>query len=196
MASREKVTSAFAPDLDEVRAWLQRMIAALRFAELVVAILALVARMRDINTELVQQLARLRRRRPRSETLDRVERQLVLPLDGIVVITSATPNANERDDKKKSRQGRHPGRTMPPVHLPRTPIFNRVPPELRVCPRCGAEMSTVGHSSCLILNVIPARVVVEQRFDETVACPNDNTIVAAPAPPQIIGSVSPWPVVT
>jgi hypothetical protein len=28
--------------------------------------------------------------------------------------------------------------------------------------------------------------VVEQRFDETVACPKDNTIVAAPAPPQIV----------
>ena len=35
MASREKVTSAFAPDLDEVRAWLQRMIRALRFVEMV-----------------------------------------------------------------------------------------------------------------------------------------------------------------
>ena len=33
MASREKVTSAFAPDLDEVRGWLQKMIAALRFVE-------------------------------------------------------------------------------------------------------------------------------------------------------------------
>jgi transposase len=186
MASREKVTSAFAPDLDEVRAWLQKMIAALRFVEMVAAILALLARMRDINTELVLQLAHLRRKRPRSETLERVERQLLLPLDGIVVTAFAKPNANERDDKKKSRRGRHPGRTMPRAHLLRTPIFNRVPPELRVCPRCGAQMTTVGHSSCLILNVIPARVVVEQRFDETVACPKDNTIVAASAPPQIV----------
>jgi Transposase C of IS166 homeodomain len=168
MDSRERVTSAFAPDLDEVRAWLQRMIAALRFVEMVAAILALVSRMRDINTELVQQLAHLRRKRPRSETLERLERQLVLPLDGIVVTASAKPKANEPagEDKKKSRQGRHPGRTTPPAHLPRMSIFNRVPPELRVCPRCGTEMSTVGHSSCLILNVIPARVVVEQRFDE------------------------------
>jgi len=186
MASREKVTSAFAPDLDEVRAWLQKMIAALSFVEMVAAILALLARMRDINTELVQQLAHLRRKRPRSETLERVERQLVLALDGIVVTAAAKPSANERDDKKKSRRGRHPGRTMPRAHLLRTPIFNRVPHELRVCPRCGAQMTTVGHSSCLILNVIPARVVVEQRFDETVACPKDNTIVAASAPPQIV----------
>ncbi len=80
MAARDNVTSAFAPDLDEVRAWLEKMIAALRFVELVAAVLALIGRMRDINAELVSQLAVLRRKPPRSETLDRVERQLVLPL--------------------------------------------------------------------------------------------------------------------
>ena len=56
------------------------------------------------------------------------------------------------------------------------------PPEPRICPRCDA----VGHSSCLLLNVIPSRVVVEERFAETVACPHDNMIVAAPVPPQIV----------
>ena len=78
MASREKVTSAFAPDLEEIRAWLQKMIATLRFVEMVTAVLALIGRMRDLNTELVAQLAHLRRARPRSESLDRLERQLVL----------------------------------------------------------------------------------------------------------------------
>src|ERR1035438_9729901 len=46
--------------------------------------------------------------------------------------------------------------------------------------------STVSHSSCLVLNVIPARVFVEERLDETVACPNDDTIVSASPPPQIV----------
>jgi transposase len=41
MASREKITSAFAPDLEELRAWLQKMLAGLRFVELVTAILAI-----------------------------------------------------------------------------------------------------------------------------------------------------------
>jgi hypothetical protein len=50
MASRERVTSACAPDLDEIRAWLQKMIAALRFVEMVTAIVALFGRMRDLNT--------------------------------------------------------------------------------------------------------------------------------------------------
>lgn len=187
MASRDRVTSAFAPDLDQVRAWLQKMIAALRFIEMVTAILALIGRMRDINTHLVAQLAHVRRQRPRSETLGRLERQLVLPLEGLMVTSAIKPNDDAHgDDKKKTRTGRHPGRAAPPAHLPRVPVFNRVPAEARVCPRCGSLMTTVGHSSCLIINVVPARFFVEERLDETVACPNDNTIVSAPPPPQIV----------
>jgi len=187
MASRESITSAFAPDLDEIRAWLQKMITTLRFVEMVTAIVALIGRMRDLNTELVAQLAHLRRARPRSESLYRLERQLVLPLDGLLVPRAAKPNDDTpSDDEKKKRRGRHPGRNAPPAHLPRVPVFNRVPPELRVCPQCGAMMTTVSHSSCLVLNVIPARVFVEERLDETVACPNDDTIVSASPPPQIV----------
>jgi transposase len=187
MASREKITSAFAPDLDELRAWLEKMVAALRFVEIVTAIVALIGRMRDLNTELVTQLAHLRRARPRSEALRRLEGQLVLPLGGLIVPTASNPNNRATsDDEKKKRTGRHPGRGAPPAHLPRVPVFNRVPPELRVCPQCGAMMTTVSHSSCLILNVIPARVFVEERLDETIACPNDDTIVSASPPPQIV----------
>jgi transposase len=188
MASRDKVTSAFAPDLEEVRDWLGKMITALRFAELVTAILALITRMRDLNTELVAQLAHLRRARPRSERLRRLEGQLVLPLEGFLVPSASKPNddAASTDDKEKTRRGKHPGRGAPPAHLPRVPVFNRVPDELRICPQCGSMMTTVSHSSCLLLNVIPARVFVEERLDETVACPNDDTIVSASPPPQIV----------
>jgi hypothetical protein len=76
--------------------------------------------------------------------------------------------------------------TFQPAHLPRVPVFNRVPPELRICAQCGAMMTTVSHSSCFILNVIPARVFVEERLDETIACPNDGTIVSASPPPQVV----------
>jgi len=187
MGSREHVTSAFAPDLDEVRAWLEKMLTALRFVELVAAILALIGRLRDLNTELAAQLAHLRRARPRSESLRRLEAQLVLPLEGLIVPSAHKPQDDAAlSNDKKTRRGKHPGRSTPPAHLPRVPVFNRVPPELRVCPQCGAMMTTVSHSSCLILNVIPARVFVEERLDETVACRNDDTIVSAAPPPQIV----------
>jgi hypothetical protein len=86
MARAPRITSPYAPDLGEVRVWLERMIAALKFVELVAAILALIGRMRDANTELTKQLAGLRPKRPRSETLERLERQLLLPLEAITSV--------------------------------------------------------------------------------------------------------------
>jgi len=44
-------------------------------------------------------------------------------------------------------------------------------------------MTTVGHSRCEILDVIPAKVVEGVRLDERLACPKDDTIVSAPTPP-------------
>ncbi len=73
-------TSPFAPDVGEVRSWMEEMIRALRFAELVVAVIAFIGRMCELNRELTKKLALLRRKRPRSETLDRLQRQLSLPL--------------------------------------------------------------------------------------------------------------------
>jgi transposase len=160
------------------------MVQALKFVELVAAVLALVMRMRDINADLLRQLTHLRRKRPRSETLERLERQLVLPIPGVVILPQARPDKD--GSRPKGRKGRHPGRTAPPAYLERVQVLNPVPKDMRICPRCGTEMTTVGHSSCLTLNVIPARIVVEERLDETVACPKDDTIVSAPTPAQIV----------
>jgi transposase len=183
------ITSPYDPDLAQVRAWLERMIAALRFVEIVAVIMALVGRMRDVNTELVKQLAHLRRKRPRSETLERLERQLVLPLLDITAPAApANPSSGSEDDTKtkKSRKGRHPGRAAPPAHLERVLEKNRVPTDKRICPVCGSEMKTVGYSTCEIFHVVPAKIVVIERQDERVACPNDDAIVSAPTPPAIV----------
>jgi len=187
MREPERITSPYAPDLGEVRAYLERTIRALRFVELIAAILAFVSRVCEVNGELSKKLAELRRRRPRSESLERLERQLVLPLGDLGVAGAARKEIAPRDEAaKRSRKGRHPGRAPLPAHLPRVEVTNPVPPEQRVCPRCGTEMTTVGHSRCEILNVVPARVFVEVRLDETVACPKDDTIVSAPTPPAIV----------
>lgn len=184
MAEPERITSPYAPDLGEVRAFLERMIRGLRFVELIAAILAFVAKVCEVNGELSKKVAEQRRRRPRSESLERLERQLLLPL----AMLGGTPAArlHKPPREPKSRKGRHPGRTALPTHLPRILVPNPVPSALRRCPHCGAEMRPVDHSRCEILSVIPARVVVEVRLDETVACPNDDTIVSAPPPPAIV----------
>jgi transposase len=99
-----------------------------------------------------------------------------------------TPDEVKERDKpeKKSRKGKHPGRSALPAHLAREEVLNPVPPDRRVCPLCGSDMTTVGHERCEILNVRPAQVYVEVRLDERVACPHDNAIVSAHAPPQIV----------
>jgi transposase len=174
------ITSSSVPDLAEVRAWIEQMIKALRFVELVVAILGLITRMRDINLELMKQVVQFRRARPRSETLRRLEAQQVLPF----MVEGARPEKPKKP--KQSRKGKHPGRAALPAHLPREVDLNAVSPAQRICPLCGAMMTTVGHDICEILEVHPARVYVRQRMDECVACPNDDTIVSAKAPPQIV----------
>ena len=180
------ITSPSVPDLAEVRAWIEKMIKAVRFVELVAAIVSLITRMRDVNLELVKQLTQLRRARPRSETLKRLEGQLLLPF-GLDVPTSTQPiKAKSEPKPQQSRKGKHPGRAAPPAHLPRVEVINAVPPEQRICPRCGREMKTVGHETCEILEIQPARVYVVERKDERVACPYDDTIVSALAPPQIV----------
>jgi transposase len=174
-----RITSPYAPDLKEVRAWLENMIAALRFVDLVAAIVAFIARVCAINTELTKQLASLRRKRPRSERLRWLERQLVLPF-------GEKPTQAKKRKTNATRRGRHPGRGELPARLERIEVPNPVPPAMRICPQCGAEMTTVGHSRRETLDVVPAKVVVMVRVDETVACPNDDMIVSAPPPPAIV----------
>ena len=187
MATPPPITSPYAPDLGQLRAWMERAIKALRFVELVMAVLALVTKMRDLNTELVKQLAHLRRARPRSETLDRLTQQLSLPLVDVGIAAVKPPQGDSPEpEKKPSRRGRHPGRAALPAHLPRVQVVNPVAAAMRTCPVCGAEMTTVGHSRCEKLDVVPAQIVVVERLDERVACPKDDTIVSAPTPPAIV----------
>lgn len=174
------ITSPSAPDLTDVRAWLEKMIKALKFVELVSAILYLITRMRDINFELMKQVAHLRQARPRSETLKRLDAQRAF----FFMLDSAKPSKPRKPSQ--SRKGRHPGRAALPAHLPREEKLNKVPEEQRTCPRCGRTMTTVGHEVCSILEVRPALFYVLERKDERVACPYDDTIVSAKAPPQIV----------
>jgi transposase len=179
-----RVTSPYAPDLGEVRDFLERMVRELRFVEMVRAVLAFVARVCEVNGELTKKLAHLQRRRPRSEVLKRLERQFAL--FGPIASVTEPKATDDAKEKKRSRKGKHPGRAAPPAHLDRVVAPNPVPAALRFCPLCGTEMNTVGHARCEILNVVPAKVYVEVRVDERVACPKDDTIVSAPPPAAIV----------
>lgn len=192
MSEPAAITSAHAPDVEDVRQWMEKMIKAMRLYELVAAVIALITRMRDVNTELTKRVADLRRKRPRSETMKRIERQLAFAFAALAAKGNERPapadqGATDAENKeKRSRRGRHPGRAELPTHLERIPEPNRVPSNMRMCPICGADMKTVGHSKCEILDVRPAELFVRVRYDERVACPFDNTIVSAPTPHELI----------
>jgi transposase len=193
MSEPAAITSVHAPDVEDVRQWMEKMIKAMRLVELVAAVIALITRMRDANTELAKRLADLRRKRPRSETMRRLERQLAFAFAALAADNQGPAPAVEQGDdagkkprEKRSRRGRHPGRAGLPAHLDRVPESNPVPVDLRYCPLCGSEMKRVGHSMCEILDVRPAELYVRQRYDERVACPVDNTIVSAPTPHELV----------
>jgi hypothetical protein len=177
-------TSPYAPDLAQLRSWLEKMIAALQFLQLVAGVLALIGKMRDANTELVKQLTHLRRARPRSESLERLERQLLLKLgDGVTASEKKAETSSDTDQgSKPSRKGRHPGRAGLPAHLERVEVLNPVPAAARTCPDCGSEMTTVGHARCEKLDIIPAKVIVVVRLDERVALPEGRYDRERPEP--------------
>lgn len=52
-------TSPYSPDLEQLRSWLEKMVTAMKFVELIVAIVGLITRMRDINLELTKRVAHL-----------------------------------------------------------------------------------------------------------------------------------------
>src|SRR3954470_8558560 len=185
-------TSPTAPDMVQLRAWLEQMVKALRFIELIAAVLTLITRLRDLNTHLVFQLATHRRARPKSETLERVERQLSLAFPAAA--TPATSAGDSKDaeakdgEKKPRRRPNHHGRPPLPGHLRRVDVFNLVPQPMRTCPvpGCGRQMKTVGYSICEGLELQPAQLYITRRKDERCPCPFHDTIVSAPTPPEIV----------
>jgi transposase len=177
----EPITCTYQPDVERVRAWLKRMVAEGRFIELIVAVVALIARLPDLNTHLMKRMAHLTRKRPPSEKLRRIERQLAF--DFIEKVVSERKK-NER--KRKRRRGPHPGRRPLPAHLPRVEDFNLVPEELRTCALCGQPMHVIGHERCETLEIIPAELIVRVRVDESLRCPCDGTIISAPPPNRIV----------
>jgi len=69
---------ALSPDLEAIRRFIVGMIARGAIAELIASVLALLQRMREINTELMRKVAMKSRKRPPSETLHRPELELPL----------------------------------------------------------------------------------------------------------------------
>jgi transposase len=181
------ITSVVDPDLGAVRRFIEGMLARGAIAALITAILALLTRMRDLNTELVRKLASTSRKRPPNEAMRRL--QLELPF-------LRTMAANEGglgpqlppQPPKRGPKTRHPhGRPVLPEHLPRVAEVHRVPEAERLCPTCRVELKRIGLRTTEKLDVEPAKFFVKQDQYETCACPKCHRYLrTAPKPDEVV----------
>ena len=181
------ITNVVAPDLEAVRRFIVEMFSRGAMAALVTAVIALLTRMRDLNTELVRKLASHSRKRPPNEALRRL--QLELPF---VFSPPANDNkpATPPDDKRKKRGPKNPhahGRPKLPPHLARVLDPHLVTHQKRQCPTCNVETTCIGFKTTEKLEIKPAQYIVTVVQRETVACPKCHAyVVTAPKPDEVV----------
>lgn len=168
------ITSAIDPDLAAVRKFIEDMIALGAVAALVAAIVALLVRMRDLNTELMKKLASKSRKRPPNEAMRRL--QMELPFLCAPAANDATPPVLPDGKKPKKKRGaKKPtphGRSLLPAHLPRVPNVLLVPAAQRICPHCDVEVTRICiKTTAEKLDVEPSKFIVSQTQVETCSCP-------------------------
>ena len=181
------ITNVIAPDLKVVRRFILDMFARGAITALVTAVIALLTRMRDLNTELVRKLTTHTRKRPPNEAMRRL--QLELPFLFSPPANDDKP-ATPPEHKPKKRGPKNPhshGRPTLPAHLPRIADPHLVGAAARQCPSCDVEAQRIGFKTAEKLDVIPAQYVVKQVQRETVACPKCREyVVTAPKPDEVV----------
>jgi len=167
------ITGAIDPDLGAVRKFITDMLAQGAVAAMVAAIVALLVRMRDLNTELMKRLASKSRKRPPNEEMRRLQMELPLVL-GPAANDGGTPApAPEKKPKKRGAKNPTPhGRPVLPAHLPRIPKVLLVPESMRKCPLCNVEVKRICiKTTAEKLDVRPSEFIVSQTQVETCSCP-------------------------
>lgn len=182
------ITSAIAPDLETVRKFIADMIGKGAIAALVLAIVGLLTRMRDLNTELMKRIAAQSRKRPPNEALRRL--QMELPFLFAPPANDEAKPADSEEKKPKKRGAKKPtphGRPQLPAHLMRVPKVLLVSPAARICPQCDTEVSRVCvKTTAEKLDVRPSEYIVSQTQVETCSCPKCRQyIVTAPTPDEV-----------
>ena len=180
-----RITSELAPDLGLVERFIRQKFAQGALGLLLAAVMALLTRMRDLNTELMRQIALGRRKRPPSETMRRL--QLELPLWGAAPANDAEPPKTKPSKKRGPRNPRPHGRAKLPEHLERKVHDHWVEPGKCVCPHCSAEAAHVKFVTSERLDIEPARFIVRQDRTEMRACQQcHDYVVTAPRPDFIV----------
>lgn len=189
---------ALAPDLEVIGRFIKEMLARGAIAELIAAILGLLSRMREINSELMARVASHHRKRPPNEARRRL--QLELPLlfsaaaNDVKATGTATPEVEgppeppwlRRQKKKRGPKTPQPhGRSKLPPHLPREPHV--LSPGKRCCAKCGGELRLVDYKRATKLEVRPMQYFALEVLREVLACQNCREYVCvAPKPDEVV----------
>jgi transposase len=195
-------------DLDGVRDQIAAMLASGRTDETIDLVIGLLAKLRDDNTRLYLDNARLLKKHlgQTSERVSPEQLSLLLSLlpgadaaaaaaDAPMPAPAADLPAAEEPPRTGRRSGRRPhGRKPLPEHLPRIETLHPVPAEDRPCPICGQQRVCIGHVRSETLEFVPAsfRVLVDAR--EKLACADcEKGVVTAPPPDKVIEKGRPGP---
>ncbi len=183
------ITSAIEPDLGAVRKFIADMIARGAVAELIAAVVGLLVRMRELNTELMRRVASKSRRRPPNEAMRRL--QMELPFLCAPAANDGAKPGLPREKKPRKRGAHKPtphGRPKLPAHLPRVPNVLLVPAADRVCPDCDVALTRVClKTTAEKLDVRPSEYIVVQTQLETCSCPKCRRyLVTAPTPDEVV----------
>lgn len=170
------ITSAQAPDLEVVGRTISTMIKEGAISAMIAAILSLLRRMRDLNSELMAKLAQKSRARPPSERLHRLQLELPFLAESPAPANDGAPPPPQQK-RRGPKNARPHGRPKLPDHLTRIPKVLPVAAAQRICPVCQIEVATVGYKTTEILDIEPAQYVVRQEMRETCACQSCNAYV-------------------
>lgn len=180
-------------DLAGFEAWLRSQLVGPAFSAVVVVVVQMIRALFEQNIELRARILG-RRPKPPSERLDVVERQLsfafATPSNDVAPApageaSGATAPPPEGDEATGERPKPRPRKRLP-RHLACVDVPNDVPADQRLCGACDTMMATVGRRCVETVEMIPARIILRRRWDETVACPRCDRIVCAKAPPSLL----------
>lgn len=185
-------------NLDDLRTQLADMLAEGRSDDVLEIVISLLASMRDKNTALTMEVARLLRQRTgrTSEKVDAAQLSLLLgmlqkPADAAAT-DQPTAATLPRPKTKPAKKGH--GRRPLPSHLERQEIAHEVPAAERPCPICGAERVCIGHEKSEVLEFVPATFKVEVHVREKLACKVcEGAVATASAADKVIERGLPGP---
>lgn len=168
------------------------------------AVVELVSKLVDRNSELEERLADLLRSRRKNEGVSSAQLQLFFAALGEEADEDRQQACDRLreisgiDDKAAAEEAvaalttseprKQPAlRQPPPEHLERVDNPLAVPDSERACPKCGAERTCIGHDTTQVVDLIPARVIVRVDRREKLACRScEGELVRAPQGDKVV----------